>query len=116
MNIIAVVLFAIRVKPSKNGKKSKLKIVKMTIFLFQRQNFEIGIPPLHSIVEMSEWSKKYQNFVFKSDNQRFMSRNIIVFLIQIDNNNLKIFYEGFRNLHNQFLLWNSPGPSLIIYF
>ena len=66
---------------------------------------------MHSIVEMSEWSKKYQNFVFKSDNQRFMSINIIVFLIQIDNNTLKIPSESFKNLHIQFLLLNSPGHA-----
>ena len=42
---------------------------------------------MHSIVEMTEWSKKSAKFVIKSDNQKFMSRNIIVFVIQIDDNN-----------------------------
>ena len=58
---------------------------------------------------MSEWSKKYQNFVFKSDNQRFMSRSIIVFVSQIHNNNLKNDLRKLLNLHFQFSLLNSPG-------
>ena len=44
-------------------------------------------PPTHSIVEFENQGKKYQNFVFKSDNQRFVSRSSIVFVNQIDNNN-----------------------------
>ena len=71
---------------------------------------------LHRVIEMSECGKNYQNFVFKSDNQNVMSRNIITFLTQIDNNNLKILYEGFKNLHIQFLLWNSPGLAFTKHF
>ena len=65
--------------------------------------------PPHNIVEMSEWSKKYQKFVLKSDNQRFMSRKIIVFVIGIDANIPKIIYESLKDLHFQFFLLNSPG-------
>ena len=52
----------------------------------QHQELEDEEQSLHSMIEMSECGKNYQIFVFKSDNQRFMSRNIIVFGNQIDNN------------------------------
>ena len=41
---------------------------------------------MHNIVEMTNQGRKDVIFWFKSDNQRFMSRNIIIFVNQIDNN------------------------------
>ena len=63
------------------------------------------------MIEMSEWGKKYPKFVFKSDNQKVMSRNVFIFGIQINHNNQILLYECFKNLHFQFSLLNSPGQA-----
>ena len=58
--------------------------------------------PIHSIVEMSNGSKKYGKSVIESDNQRVMSRNLLVFAIQIDYQTKEILYKLFKNLHFNF--------------
>ena len=64
---------------------------------------------MHNIVEMTNQGRKDVIFWFKSDNQRFMSRKIIVFVIGIDANIPKIIYESLKDLHFQFFMLNSPG-------